>query len=462
LFTADLAYFKANQVKDRAYLRQFRTMLEQHITNQRSKEQDFLHLVLAHLYFMEGQQAGKVESQLAAISQNANPQIQLQMHIERLLNLPALVNIRTDEAKDAMTKLFGQIAALSQYMPTGVRFYPKLLLHFSRLFQREHDTVTAGLLYNRAATIPSNAYAGYDYYNPISYFDRYADLKDLAQVIQLLQKKEKSRFELFLTAPWNKLELNRSFRTSLSTRSPQPSVEQLLDLKGVIAFRQNNLSAALEAFQQLPDYYWDSTYAFKNYLRQDIFSESNLLPTEGAELTSCNKKKQLARMIELQHDADHAGPQQAPALYLLGNAYYNTSYWGQSWMMSCYGQSNSEPFYGDNYWYDKYSLPARNQHQEVYYELSRAIQSYQKALESKPDIDLATRITYMLAQCDELRQRALHKKKNPRDFWGDSKQDPPYLSPYYKTLKNRYGKTAAFEEIIMTCPLLEEFLQGID
>lgn len=462
LLTVDFAYFKKNQTKDRQYLRTFRTMLEQYINGNSDAQQDFLHLAIAHLYLMEGEQAAMVEKNLAAVANRSNPKIQLQMQVERLLNLPNLMDIQSEAAKNNMVDLFTQIAALSSNIPEQLRFYPKLLLYFSRLFQRKGDTVTAGLLYNRSTIIPSYDYPGSTYYQPLVYFDRYAKLTDIDQLMTLINKKDKNRFEVFLTEPLNKLEktaFSVSFKypfqlsppapiaTHLPKDMPLPSINQLWDLKGVIAFRQNNLQAAKDAYAHIPEDFWNTNYAFKYYLRQDPFSEANLLATEGEIGEGVNKTKVLERMLALQKEAEHPGPQQAPALYLLGNVYFNTSYWGANWMMTYYGKSSLE--IASNY---RQNLLVKNKESiEAYYEMSRAIACYKKALAAKPDDDLATRITFMLARCDEMRQRAKNVRNRVRET-------APYFSPYFQLLKDKYSKTLAFEEIIATCPLLEEHL----
>jgi hypothetical protein len=466
LLTADFAFFKKNQTKDRQYLRSFRTMLEQYIKGNSDAQQDFLHLAIAHLYLVEGEQAAMVEKNLAAVVNRSNPKIQLQVQVERLLNLPNLMDLQSEAAKTSMVNLFSQIAALSGNIPEQLRLYPKLLLYFSRLFQRKGDTITAGLLYNRSIVVPSNVYQGSQYYRPLGYFDRYASLTEIDQLMALINKKDKNRFEVFLTEPLNKLE-KTAFRMSfkypfnklppapsadLPSNMPLPSINQLWDLKGMIAFRQNNLQAAMDAYAHLPEDYWNTNYAFKYYLRQDPFSESNLLATEGEIGEGVNKTKVLEGMLALQKEAENPGSQQAPALYLLGNVYFNTSYWGANWMMTYYGKSSSDLVDPS---YQQHTLANNAENQEAYYEMSRAIACYKKALAAKPDDDLATRITYMLARCDEMRQRAKNERNRVRE-------SAPYFSPYFQLLKDKYSKTLAFEEIIATCPLLEEHLEQGD
>jgi hypothetical protein len=121
-------------------------------------------------------------------------------------------------------------------------------------------------------------------------------------------------------------------------------------------------------------------------------------------------------------------------------------------MMTYYGKSSSDLVDPS---YQQHTLANNAENQEAYYEMSRAIACYKKALAAKPDEDLATRITYMLARCDEMRQMAKNERNRIRET-------VPYFSPYYQLLKDKYSKTLAFEEIIATCPLLEEHLEQGD
>ena len=184
----------------------------------------------------------------------------------------------------------------------------------------------------------------------------------------------------------------------------------------------------------------------------DLVKITYRVRTKGEIGEGVNKTKVVEGMLELQKEAENPGSKQAPALYLLGNVYFNTSFWGANWMMTYYGKSTSELEYTD---YVQYTLDNSAENREAYYELSRAIACYKKALAAKPDDDLATRITYMLARCDEMRQRAKNLRSRIRET-------APYFSPYFQLLKDKYSKTLAFEEIIATCPLLEEHLEQGD
>ena len=69
-----------------------------------------------------------------------------------------------------------------------------------------------------------------DYYWKIAFFDRYAGLADIDKLIQLLEKKKKSRFENFLFK-----------NVSLSKNA-------FLDLKGTIALRLDNLQTRITSY----------------------------------------------------------------------------------------------------------------------------------------------------------------------------------------------------------------------
>jgi len=460
LLEKEIPYLKKNLAKDLEYLAEMADLLAGLLKNPQFQRADFGHLALAHLYYLQ-QKPILANAELEKVKDRSTSTIQLQMNLTKLLILPQQLDIRYPQVKDEIARGLARVKAYANAAENGIRIYPKLLLHFSRLFQQKGESSTAGLFYNRSRFIPKNAYLCSGYYESISYFDRFATLNDVDEIIALREnKKTPSALEKLLLAPLDALEKERHYYYRINPQEDSvsidvvPTLEQLYDLKGTIAFRQNRLPLALEAFEHLPDNYWDETYAFKRNLDRSPFASLESYPWQGEPQASCNKKLILRRMIELQKQAEQAGPKQAEACYLLGNAYYNFTYWGQNWMMFSYGRSNSELYQEDYTPIESFSFaPNAKTYFKEYYQMNKALDYYQKAYNAQPGSELAARIVFMMGSCDKLAQM----NKGLRS-WDDEEKEP-YISPFFNTFRDQFGNSVAYRECLRNCPELADYFR---
>ncbi|MDX2067312.1 MAG: hypothetical protein SFV55_02740 [Haliscomenobacter sp.] len=467
LLNKDISYLKKNQAKDRSYLREVRNLIASLMRDPKFTTQDFGHLALAHLFYLD-QQPVQAKFQLQKITKEQNPTVQLQKNIINLLILPEIADITSPQTKAEIAHSFKKIRAHAHLLDAKLRAYPKLMLHFSRLYQQKGDVVTAGLFYNRSQAVPVNGFTWVSsYYGNIHYFDRFASLSDLDRLIELAKKKNRTSFETLLTDSLSIAERTkylsyladdeRFYYDEGDMPSALPSLEQLYDLKGTIAFRQNRLLEALSSFEKLPKTYWRDTYEFNDYLQQDIFADAQHFSWEGAQLKIFNKADMVRRMIQLQRQARQPGSKQAEACYLLANAYYNTSYWGKAWMMFSYGKSifdYSDGSTGVSHLHFAF-YPNAKTYFNVYYKMSRAIGYYQKALSCKPNSELAARTTYMLGHCISYANVADVGTED--GFYVDQKGD---VSSFFSTFRTKYSHTLAYQECLKTCPELADYFKS--
>lgn len=457
LWMNEIPYLKKNLKKDQIYLRQTRDWLESLVQKYRFTTREFGNLAIAHLYYLDHQPV-QARLFLQKIPDQKNTVLQLQKNLIQLLILPDLMDIRSAHAKAEIVKNFAVIRNQSNLLDSTLRIYPKLMLYFSRLYHQKGDVVAAGLLHRRAMIVPTNGGRDWssDYYAAISYFDRFASLKDMDDLIALAQKKVRSSFEKFLTDTLCILEKIEPEPWDDAPHGPintLPTIEQLYDLKGTIAFRQNRLKEAFEAFEQLPDTYWRDTYEFGNFLTHDPFVDAQSFPWEGKRLELGSKKAMLKKMLELEKLSSKTGPQQAEAAYLLANAYFNSSYWGRWWMMDSYGKSAVS--YGWGFQDHKSRNPETERVPRVYYKLSRAVAYYQKALQNTPNVELAARATYMLGYCEK------YSKIAGGEFYEEyfDKGKVTYISPIFSTFRKKFGQTLAYQECLKNCPELADYFK---
>lgn len=464
LFMKDIPYLKKNLAKDLAYARQLRSLFESLLKNPRFQAKSFANLAVAHLYYLDHQPA-QAKQHLDQITAKEDPRILLQKNLTQLLILPDLMDIQTPRAKAEIAALFHQILTKGDLLEGRLRIYPKLMLYFSRLYQQKGDIVTAGLMYNRSRAIPINSEINWDsdYYSQISYLDRFASMEDVDQLINLVTKTSKNPFEKLLTDSLNLQEVQNfsddwaydRMDGSEDIRTSLPSIEQLYDLKGTMAFRQNRLKEALAAFEHLPDTYWRDNYEFADYLKHDIFVDAKHFPWHGKQQKPINKIAVLKKMIALQEKASKPGPQQAEAAYCLANAYFNTTFWGNSWMMFSYGRYN----YCLHGWVSNRQAPFQRlskEYFEEYLQMKRAVSYYKMVLNSKPDDELAARTTYMLGHCEEYATSG-----NGYINYGVSEEEyKRFFSPVFLTFRDKYGHTAAFKECLKSCPELADYFKS--
>lgn len=466
LLHKNIPYLQKNWIKDRAYLQQLRELIATLLRHPKFTRRDFGHLAMAYLYYLD-KEPKLASLHLQKIKDREDPTIELQKNIIQLLILPEQMDITAPRTKMEIAQTFKKIRAQAHLLDAKMRAYPKLILHFSRLFQQKGDVVTAGLLYNRSLITPVNGFTGTSmYYANLHYFDRFASLSDLDKLIDLAQKKDRNSFEVFLTDSLTVPERTGSIyhpddefilHPLYDLPAALPSLEQLYDLKGTIAFRQNKLEEALVCFEQLPPIYWQDTYEFSEHLNQDIFAGINQFAWEGARLGQFNKAKVLKRMVQLQRQAEQSGPKQAEACYLLANAYQNTSYWGRAWMMFSYGRSAYDEDDGSEYVsHSNYTFyPNSEIYYKEYYQMSRAIAYYQKVLHCEPTDELAARSTFMLGHCTQYIRMTQSKAEDP--FFMDYETFVPSI---FNNFRKRFGHTLAYQEVIKTCPELADYFKS--
>ncbi|MCB9081505.1 MAG: hypothetical protein H6555_07330 [Lewinellaceae bacterium] len=456
-------YQVRNQIKDQQYLHDVIRFLEENQQRFPAAQADFYRLALAHLYGIDGQER-KARNQLAMISAAAPPVLQVQSKLEEVVLLSRGGNLTSEATKLDLAEALLYLQKHADLLAENWRIYPKLLLYLARQFQVQGDIISAGLLYNRALLIPTNANLASGYYRSIAFFDRYASREVVDALLSLHQRKDKTPFEQVLTAPltapekespsgysWD--EYQDFWQEELEPTYPLPATEKLLDLKGTIAFRENDLTGAAAAFNALPKNYWQETYAFGDHLQYDPFADANHWPWQGT-LLPADKQEIVRQAIGVQQQIV-SGNNNAQAHYLLGNLYFNSSYWGNSWMLFSYGRSSQELSFYSAYGVENFHFgPNDRRYSNVYYGLERAMAQYQQVLRNSPPAELAAKAMHMLAYCDELRYRA-DTKPAIRDW--DAKI-PPYFSPFYQEWQQKYRQTQTYATRLRECPLLEDYI----
>lgn len=166
------------------------------------------------------------------------------------------------------------------------------------------------------------------------YFNNYFDYIDytysasqLQRIINYLDEAPKDEFHQML---FKQLQISKSF---------------LFDLLGTKYIREDNLTAALTAFQSAGNEYWDKNYRRWERDKYDygywIFDANPFYDLKNTpDFISDRKDFRLSKLSVLEHLMDYIdksndpkNPKNAYYSFLVATCYYNMSQYGNSWMM---------------------------------------------------------------------------------------------------------------------------------
>lgn len=383
---------KQNLETDLQYLKRLKTfVITLRNETKQQDEKDYYAIALAHLSLLE-ENGEDAKTYLAAISTKADPSIVLQKSIENIW-----LSIKTDDiTTDSFKKNYvSEIKKLKTQLLTtpykfknendqsyeNYRIFYTLDLALANEYKKKGDIVSYCLLKNisNKDRNPDGSFwytsePASDYYGVMRQMDFNASVSDMDKLIALLQKTNKNEFEEYICdQPFNPIDAYR-------------------DLKGTIAFRNRDLQTAYEAFADMKQDFWDTTYYFKDYLNEDPFIPKNLYSQESRDFTyKFNKTQFVKTLLDLEKTAKGSDPKKSTDAYLkLGHAFFNTTYWGNSWMMVSYGWSGSDAYYGNT----KVLEPWRS----AYMTASIAQEYYEKAYKKAQTKEQKAYATLMLSR----------------------------------------------------------------
>jgi len=438
---------KTNKINDLAYLQSLVSFLKQLYPQTNGELQSFVAIGLAHLYLIANDVAN-ARIYLDKINTDAPETVLRQKSIDELM-----VSIYTEdiENQQIQNKIAANLLYLENLATNDNQIYKTLysiVAKLSNKYRENGNTAIAGLLKMRSERYKGEqkneedeyAYDFYfegDYYWKIAYFDMYADTQNMDKLIELIQKKNKSKFETYLTQQ----ELN--------------SVEAYLDLKGTIAFRNNDLQTAYNTFSQIAPEFWQNTYHFNDNLNEDPFVPKghNVERTYNYRF---NKAAFVKQLIDLQKEAEQ-NPSKALENYIkLGNAFYNCTYWGNSWMMMYYGWSTYISKYGFmnsmGYSYGNQSKMVNDAWAD-YFSCQRARSYFQKVYNETTDNEQKAYSCFMLYSCDRMKFLATESLKE----WDEP--EGTFTSEYVRTMYLDFGNTSTYQHF--SCATLDFYVQKL-
>ena len=428
-----------NRENDLAYLQQFKNYLTRQQQQSRGELRQYLTLGLAHLCFLSDSTKEGL-NYLNAMGLTENSSIETQKNIEKAWVMTKTDNVTGDNFKDQFVIYCRKLQRLTGNDININKVLYTLLLGVAHEYENRNDYATAGLLSMKAEQFKirydTTFYENYqsslkDDYEKISYFDLNAGIGDVENLIKLISKSDKSDFEQFICD------------------QHLGSLDFYRDLQGTIAFRQNDLKTAYQSFKQIDGNFWHTHYKYNSCLNEDPFFPK-VLAKKRSFGYQFDKARFVKRLMDLQEKTKKKSGN-ADVCLQLGNAYFNCSYFGNSWMMVKYGWSSGENYtsVSDSLGYSQLPVSRSNDALLVennYYNCKIAEQYYRQALDDpKATTEQKAMACLMLHECHY-------------NSWSFSN----YAYPRYKAgselieLYSHYTDTKIYKDY--KCPLLDEFI----
>lgn len=367
-----------NLITDMKYISQLKAVLSNMFSWSRGDIKDFYAISLAHLSLLE-ENTSDAQKYMSMISDKANPSILLQKKVESIWLAIKTQNIESDKFKDHFVKNISDLERISMPNFDNNKMLFTLSLSLANEYLKRDNRVYGNLFRLKADSYnnkESDWYSSYsrngDSYFTTVYFDINATTSDMDILIRLLEKPNKTPFEKLLCDQ------------SLS------SVNAYKELKGTIAFRNNELKLAYTTFASMPQDYWQrESFSFNSYLNEDPFVPKGLKADKYRSFDyRFNKADFIKELIELEEKASQKNEKSSDYYNRLGDAYFNTTYWGNSWMMTRYSWSSNDRYYS--------RIDCLPEWMQDYMTAGKARRYYEKALEKAANEEQKAYATVML------------------------------------------------------------------
>ena len=416
-------YEKARQenlVKDSAYLKELKVFLISQMPNFIDDQKEFMATAIAQLCFIDDDvESGK--SFVNQISSNANASVLMQKNIQLALISLKQNDIMSNETKQNLYTNFQVIENLVESDTDLLKSLYSLFRIASKEYFNKKDIATAGLLFYKSDN-KKNTYNRDYFYNYIGFFERYGVINDIDNLIKMVGNDTKSPFENYICSGTTTSDIN-----------------VYKEVKGTLAFRNDDLELAQKTFAEMPKDFWDKNYEFKNYLNENPFFPK-VIDYNGKRNFNYNFNKAtfVSSILRLKKSKT------ASDLIKLGHAYFNVSRDGNAWMMNHYGQVGDYSY--NNYVYGAYQNDISLNTKGNYYTCEIAKFYYQKALKVAVNKEQKAMASLMIFECEYHNFLNLPYNENQKFVHGKEIYD----------FNSKYVTTKVYRDY--NCPLLEQFI----
>ncbi len=351
-----------NFQSDKKYLKKVVEFAAKMVENRLVENRGLWFSSLAYMQYMLEDKKETEKYINLANSHADNPEIKAQVAVISTLNL-VKNNSNWDKGfQSKLMKAMIELESMKESIYNYDRFHTQFMLAVSRKYLEEDEVVLAALFESKVGNEIYEPYSswGNHAYQAFDLLNENADSEDLDELFDLWNKSSKTQLEEYLFADM------------------EPLKWRLTDLRGTQYLREDNLEKALEIYETIPDSVWvvsnwELHYYYNEELDDNPF-ESNLFGRDYSNdrENAYTKPEFVREIIRLKKELDGNGKNKARTALLLGNAYYNMTYHGNSYYYTEYAWSSWEEddFKRDQSWY---------------YSSSRALKYYKLAEELAPN-----------------------------------------------------------------------------
>jgi hypothetical protein len=442
-----------NLETDLAYLWKFREFLIGCLPEVKGETRDYLHLAIAHLSYMNNE-FGAATEHLNMLPEDMTSSMNIQKRI--CISLISLGAADLQSGK-VQAQLVACIRDLERDASKNSKIYKCLysLLRITAAAYKEKGFIAeAGLMVLKSERYKQQfeAYSTYYYsdedewtkdwrYFYIAWFDRNAGIFDIDRLIGIIKSKKKNSLQKYLC------------------KQTLPSVYDCYDLRATLAFRNNDLAETRKSLEKVPEKYYRQLSEFRQNLNENPFYPKCFDYVRKREFNyPFSKMKFINTLIELKKSTENGNNNHSEEYIRLGHAYFNCSWFGNSWMMVAYGAGSDYYEFNDELTDDifgstinlKKSIQSGN-----YYNLSLAREYYSKALKCPANDEQKAMANLMIHICDYYSSRFRESRPNDYGGWaflGYQFFPGQALEDFYF----RYNQTEVFNTY--RCPLLDDFM----
>ncbi len=381
-------YTAMNYRNDVLYAKQLYGFLQQIIMEGKQKPLALLHLYSAHLSLLDYDYATSRKHLLLAQSQKnlpANVQTQIEVN-SFLLDLENGMNKHTEE--EFIWIMNSSNERLGVYDPDIMK--SQLVLYTAQKMIRQGDKARGLLLLSKTNRAFGELPIG-DYKDVYQEIEEQADEQVYSNLFNVLDKKNKTAFERFISAKDIKTPYDR-WVDDIDRLGWD--YNRLLDCKASWYIREHRLNDAYAVLKQIPDSFYEHD-PYNYYIGGDpcYLDVHNAHPISKEEKRDLNKKEVVKEMIRLEQLAKEDQSKAAACYYQLGNAWYNMTYYGKNWLMVKQWWSVNEPSLKDEQKISRFN--------KDYYGCLQAKKYYEKAFPLTKDRKLAALCFYLAEICNE-------------------------------------------------------------
>ena len=437
-------YLRINYETDRAYLKQVISLCERRLKISKGENRDFFSLALAHLYTMDENNAAAIAI-LPPSSKAMSTQFTHQNIIEQLILLSSkdqISNITNKEKAGSLLMYFDSLVLLEKGNHNKSMY--ALCHRFSKAMFHINDPMR-GILFLKLADDYKYGRWGYkDYiksteqsdqfnYYLLNYMDQSATANEMNNFILFIQNKEKNIFDSYIA------------------RQKLPSVQQCIELRGSKLFREGRLEEALLEWSKLDTDYWQKNGSFRYYLNANLTQPKAIYSNHEpvADLRIISKSNMLKKILLLQDSSENASKNKYLYKLQLAHAWYNISWFGNSWIFTHYYKSVSQNAEKNNFGFG--GIPQRiHCDSSEYLYLKTARRLYSEVIDESTNPELRCEALVMLQFIDY--ETFYHK--HYFDWKNKNKFNPKYKGKFWK----EYENTKIYQKMYMSCPLFESFV----